>query len=106
MKWWNLPGRRWCRISIASRSKSGSATGGRTTGAYKLRLQSGIASSLAGRQRGATSNSIARVCFRSREDGSMTEDQKKSRSDDLRRNREAGSDPLEGTTEIPAIHHI
>jgi len=36
----------------------------------------------------------------------MTEDQKKSRSDDLRRNREAGSDPLEGTTEIPAIHHI
>jgi hypothetical protein len=36
----------------------------------------------------------------------MTEDQKKSRSDDLRRNREAGSDPLEGATEIPAIHHI
>jgi hypothetical protein len=34
------------------------------------------------------------------------EQQKQSRADDLRRNRETESDPLEGVTEIPAIRHV
>jgi len=34
------------------------------------------------------------------------EQQKQSRADDLRRNRETESDPLQGVTEIPAIRHV